>query len=222
MLLNYLYANFYEEADFLRVAKLTRSTLAELLHSRTMPDASYVLGCNTQAVSFVGNYDDRQIYRFHLKGHLNWLNALMRLTLDSEERARSYFEQEYSNSKALFFAGQLGQDFLRLAPDLRELFDEAKSDATWQNFLAGVYGVCTRDGQPGTIFLKQVGVAFIERLTQASGPADLSAEQQSVIRQAVTFLERVESDFAPHEVAQTSRQRCIIDVTERFLMNHAA
>ena len=31
-----------------------------------------------------------------------------------------------------------------------------------------------------------------------------------------------ERDFAPHEVAQASRQRCIIDVRARFLSDLAA
>lgn len=41
------------------------------------------------------------------------------------------------------------------------------------------------------------------------------------LERAVAFLDKVESDFAPHEASQTSRQRCIVDVNARFLSNIA-
>ena len=221
MLLNYLFANFQEERDFASAANLSAEALGDLIEARLMPSASYVVDGEARSLSFVSRYRDDAVYRFHLKGHLEWIEALSRLSLGSEARARDYFEHRYHLAKATFLSGDLGRDLAALLPEVPEGFDSRRAEATWDRFLKGVYGVCTRDGRPETIFLKQAGVDFIERLT-ASGPADLTGEELRLLARAVDFLDRVESDFAPHEVAQASRQRCIIDVRARFLSDLAA
>ena len=222
MLLTYLFKHYLEEADFLKAAGLSAEELAERLRARSFPAASYRIESETRAESYLGPQAERGAYRFHLKGHLDWLAALRRLELDSEARARSYFEQAYGTARWHFFSGPLGRDMLELVPGLAAPFDAAKAEETWREFLAGVYGLCTRDGQPGSIFLKQAGVLFIERLTAAAEPAELSAAQRAVLARAVALLDGVLSDFAPQEVARSSRQRCILDVTARYLRPAAA
>ncbi|MEO1018177.1 MAG: DUF6058 family natural product biosynthesis protein [Pseudomonadota bacterium] len=217
MLFNYLFANFYEEADFLRLAGVDAGSLQDMIDNRIMPQASYVLEGHSRVVSFVSDHNDAGTYRFHLKGHLEWLTTLRRLGLDSEALTRSYFKQAFETAAGSFFSGALGREFRRLMPDLPKAFDDALFEATWGHFLNGVYGVCTRDGQPASIFLKQAGVMFIEQVVAQGAAEDLSAGELDLLRRAVRFLDDVESDFAPHEVAQSSRQRCVIDVQKRFL-----
>ncbi|NIA68746.1 hypothetical protein HBA54_09100 [Pelagibius litoralis] len=221
MLLNYLFANFHEEQDFIRLAGISANDLENLIKKRIMPSAPYIFGSNARSVSFVSDVKEDRTYRFHLKGHLNWIKAIDRLNLDCEQRAREFFDARYAIAKKLFFSGQLGAELAACVPEVPSLFDAAQLEETWNHFLNGVYGVCTRDGQPETIFLKQSGVMFIERMTQA-GPKALSPTQLNTLTRAVAFLDGVESDFAPHEVAQASRQRCIVDVRARFLCNQAA
>lgn len=221
MLLNYLFANFLEERDFVAAAGLPADDLDNLIKARLIPSASYAVEGNIQSVSFVSTFRDDAVYRFHLKGHLKWIEALDRLSIDAEAQARDYFEHRYDVAMKAFLAGRLGTELTALAPDVPAKFDSKLADATWDHFLGGVYGVCTRDGLPETIFLKQVGVAFIEQLTASDGIA-LTDERLPLLGRAVDFLDSVESEFAPHEVTQASRQRCIIDVRARFLSDLAA
>lgn len=119
-----------------------------------------------------------------------------------------------------FFASALGQSLSAAEPDVPPRFDAAHRAASWDHFLNGIYGVCTTDGQPETIFLKQAGVMFIDAML-LSGGSRLSPRHRDLLRRAVAFLDPVLSAFAPHELRRSSRQRCILDA-EHLLAQSAA
>jgi len=215
MLLNYLYTNFLEERQFADVAGTTTDELAALIEAKVFPSPSYIYASKARSASFVADFSDDQVYRFHLRGHTDWYREVAQLGLNTEARARAHFFSRYEQAKLAFLSSPLGTELQTQAPDVVGLFDEDHADMTWGNFLNGVYGVCTRDGRPETIFLKQAGVMFIEQLTEG-GPGKLPQLQYALLRRAVDFLDSVKSEFAPHEIPKTSRQRCIIDVKAQF------
>jgi hypothetical protein len=215
MLLNYFYSNFLEEGAFAEACDTSRQELTALIDARVFPAASYQYTSSGQSVSFVSDFADRATYRFHLTGHTVWFEAVRRLGLDHEDRARRHFDNRYNNAKETFLTSNLGRQLTKVSNDVPAHFNGDHADMTWNNFLNGVYGVCTRDGQPESIFLKQACVMFIDRLN-VGGPGSLSATKLKLLQHTVMFLDTVESDFAPHEAPQTSRQRCIVDVNAQF------
>lgn len=221
MLLNYLYSNFMEEGAFAKSNGTSLQGLQALITARVFPSPSYIFESNGQSASFVSDFTERATYRFHLCGHSAWLEAITRLGLTTESRAHTYFYARYSSAREAFFASDLGQELIETAPDVPRQFDADHAKATWEHFLNGVYGVCTRDGQPETVFLKQVGVVFIERMI-VDGPGSLSDAQLALLARSVGFLDEVESDFAPHEAPLASRQRCIVDVSAKFFIGVVA
>jgi hypothetical protein len=221
MLMNYLYTNFFEENQFADVVRTDTEELNALIGARVFPSPSYVYDSKGQSVSFVANFTDEQTYRFHLRGHTEWYRDLTQLGLDTEARARTHFFNRYDQSKSTFLSSSLGVELQAEAPDVAGQFDEDHASATWGHFLNGVYGVCTRDGRPESVFLKQAGVMFIEQMI-ADRLNKLSHSQTALLRRAVEYLDGVESDFAPHEAPKTSRQRCIVDVHARFFDKKAA
>lgn len=221
MLLNYLYKNFFEECQFANVVRTDTEQLNALISARVFPSASYAYASNGQSVSFVADFPDTQTYRFHLRGHTDWYRDITQLCLDTEARARAYFFDRYEQAKSTFLSSFLGAELQAEAPDVVRQFDKDHGISTWGHFLNGVYGVCTRDGRPESIFLKQAGVMFIERMI-VGGPDNRSYPQIDLLGRAVDFLDGVESDFAPHEAPKVSRQRCIVDVKARFLDKKAA
>ncbi len=216
MLLTYLFENFYEETTFLKEAQISVADLSGLIQKRVMPKPSYIVKNTADVLSFVSSSCEVQPYRFHLKNHVAWLETLHVLNLDSEARARATFQVQYETAAKSFFISALGESILAIMPRFPEGFDAVHFDATWQYFLDGVYGVCTRNGMPGDIFLKQACVRFIDHFTEAFPDADISPEHQKTVLAAVDILDKVESDFAPHEVSETSRQRCIINMREKL------
>jgi len=216
MLLNYLYTNFMEETEFAQAINTPKQQLRNLITTRVFPAPSYVYNSNGQSISFIGTFTDTGTYRFHLQGHRAWHEAILQNDLTTESRARRYFFNRYEAEKKAFLEGSLGGALAKVSPEIPARFDTTHASSTWGYFLDGVYGVCTRDGQPETIFRKQICVMFIEHMT--AGHADAMTDDfLALLKRAVTFLDSVESDFAPHEVKQTSRQRCIIDVKSKFL-----
>lgn len=221
MLLNYLYANFQEEGSFCTAVGATSEELEGLRRARVFPSPSYVYQSKGHSTSFVTAWSEDVTYRFHLRGHARWFQVVSQFDLTTETRARQYFLDRYDQAKTAFLTSSLGVQLVSYAPDVPAHFDADHAQSTWQHFLNGVYGVCTRDGQPESVFLKQAGVMFIEQLI-AKGPGTLSKYQLGLLHQAVDFLDGVESDFAPHEAAQVSRQRCIVDVKEQYFRDATA
>ncbi|SFK89441.1 hypothetical protein SAMN04488518_11122 [Pseudovibrio ascidiaceicola] len=221
MLLNYLYSEFYEEQVFQDLLGLSSADWQSLLERRVMPAASYLFTNSSLCVSFLGQFQERELYRFHLKSHRRWFEDLQCFGLTQEQAAKAFFLSRFRNAKEAFLAGELGSRLHASDPEVLSAFDGDLEERTWGHFLNGTYGICTRDGQPDTIFQKQVGVRFVENMTKTE-PHLLSGEQLGLLRQTVDFLDGVESEFAPHEVAQSSRQRCIIDVREQYLAERVA
>ncbi|MEO9903975.1 DUF6058 family natural product biosynthesis protein [Nisaea sp.] len=221
MLLNYLYSHFLEESAFAETCGIPLHDLLSLMNRRIFPAPSYIYESNSRSVSFVSDFDEDATYRFHLRGHEAWFDAIRLFGFEKEERARRYFFSRYETAKQTFLTSELGRKLAEIVPDVPEQFNSSHADMTWENFLKGVYGVCTRDGQPESVFLKQAGVMFIEELT-STGPGSLATPELRLLAQAVTLLDRVESEFAPHEALHASRQRCIVDVQSKFLDKAAA
>ncbi|MEH6522866.1 DUF6058 family natural product biosynthesis protein [Sulfitobacter sp.] len=221
MLMNYLYANFLEEETFVTTNNITKEALSALTRACVFPAASYVYTSKGSSVSFVSSFSDDATYRFYLKGHSAWLESVVRLELTTEDHARQYFFSRYDDAKRTFYTSDLGQQLSEFAPDIKTQFDSDHANATWDHFLNGVYGVCTRDGQPETVFKKQALVLYIEQMT-TKGSASSAQVKLQLLERAVAALDEVESDFAPHEVSQTSRQRCIIDVRANILAKKPA
>ena len=218
MLLNYLYGNFYEETEFLEKIGKSASHLSKLTLDKVLPKPSYILEIQTDLTSFIGEHNEHKTYRFHLKGYVGWAEVMKNLGICSEERAKAFFRSEYKAVAEMFFTGHFGSILAEIIPDLPAAFDEAYFEATWGHFMDGVYGVYTKDGMPRSIFFKQALVMFVDGFTQRFPDPALSQKDQEILERAVAMLDGVESDFAPHEVAGTSRQRCITCIKEKYLL----
>lgn len=216
MLLNYLYDTFLEEAAFAKAAQMSLPQLQGFIERGICPDASYSIQTDTASTSFIATHLDHKTYRFHLKGHIRWIETLSSLGIETEAHAQQHFFARYDEAKRQFLSGSLGEALREYAPNVSAKFTSKYATDTWGYFKQGVYGLCTRGGQPEGIFVKQACVLFIEEMI-ATPPDAMSNAQIEVLATTVDHLDKVESDFAPHEVSQSSRQRCITDVKSRYL-----
>lgn len=216
MLIDYLHKHFLTTTAFAAAAGWTPVQLSQAIAARVMPGPSYRLAGMARVTSFVADEDVPLDASFHLAAHLAWAAELDRLQLQTEPAARAHFMQRYDAAKRAFAESDRGQPLLRTNPEVMARFDPGHAAATWDHFLNGVYGVCTRDGAPETVFHKQVGVMIVETLSRTP-PDRITPEALTRLAEAVDFLDEVASDFAPHERARSSRQRCITDIRTRFL-----
>ncbi|WP_120497411.1 DUF6058 family natural product biosynthesis protein [Kiloniella sp. EL199] len=216
MLLNYLYENFYEEASLLKQSLISQGQLRLFTSQRIAPRPSYVIAANFDAVSFVSQAALSETCRFYSKTYPKWLNILKTENLDTEDKAKEYFKKAYQDAEQSFFENELGKDLLEEHPTLPDYLTPEHFNETWDHFLKGVFGVCTRENLPQGIFEKQLLVRFIDYMKQHHSPENISPLSISRLQTAVGFLDKSEADFAPHEVPTTSRQRCINDVREQY------
>jgi hypothetical protein len=212
MSLTYLFETFQEESAFAAAHGTDPARLAGLIAQRLFPAPSYTLAYapdgGGRITSYFGTHADTASYRFHLKAHGRWLADIVRFGLDGEAQVEAFFRARYIAARDAFFAGALGRKLAAAMPDVAAGFDDGQIAASWRHFLDGTFGVCTRDGQPETIFLKEACASFVERMADGPGGAGYA----DILVPTVDLLDRVLSPFAPHEVERSSRQRWVNDM----------
>lgn len=214
MLLNYLYQEYLETSEFCKLANIQPAELSSLQKAKIMPNASYNLDINLHAKSYVAQKIENKCYQFYRKSQLIWLTIIDQRNILTEEAAQQYFKTQYEMAVADFLLSELAKNVCKNYPQSQ--WGLSPIDETWQHFLDGTYGLCTRSGMPNEIFLKQIYVRYIDFLNQKYTPNTMGTELRIVLSKAVNALDKVESDFAPHEVAHSSRQRCITNIKKDY------
>lgn len=215
MLLNYLYTHFCERSDFCATAQISSECLAELEAAKLVPKASYIVQVDLAATSFVAQHNEQKTYSFYRKEQLDWLAEIDAENINTEAAARTKFDTQYNAAIELFLQSKLGKNIANIFPKSQwNLSDYAD---TWVHFTNGTYGLCTTTGLPNEIFKKHIYIRFIEFITAANQPHEIPNNILNLLKQAVNALDEIEADFAPHEVALSSRQRCIINIKEQYL-----
>ena len=211
MTLNYLFQNFLEQSEFARQANISAPELEDLIDWQIIPTASYCYQANGKVRSFISDHEDVQLYRFHLKGHLAWINAIQNLQIENQKASQNYFFDRYNSAQRILKESGIGKELNILLPEILPKFDDALRADTWKHFINGVYGVCTKDGMPETILIKQICVKFIDAFTAAEHLRHSTSHRELLLK-TVDLLDQVVSAFAPRELEKSSRQRCVLDV----------
>lgn len=215
MLLNYLYQNYLERADFCVAANISEQALVLLEAKSLVPRPSYILAVGLQAKSFIAKHDEQAEYNFYRKDQLKWVTQIRHAEITTKDAARRLFYAQYNAAIVDFKASEIGKEIIKIYPPLEwKLSDYAE---TWRHFTIGTYGLCTRTGLPREIFLKHIYIRFIEYVTAANRPENIPQNLKALLLAVVDDLDiNIESDFAPHEIQKSSRQRCIIDVRKDY------
>lgn len=215
-MLDYFDLHFLTEAGFAAMAGWSPCQLQAAVQDRLVPGPSYRLAGQVHVTSFLDDGVQDLDVAYHLTSHLAWIGEIQRFGIKDEAEAKALFMSRYEGAKRIFAMTDPGAALIMAAPEVMPAFDEQHAMMTWDHFLNGVYGSCTRNGAPETIFCKQVGVRMIEALIRTA-PEAMPAATKALLTEAVDFLDQVVSGFAPHERARSSRQRCIDDVRACYL-----
>lgn len=206
-LLDYLHTYFMSEPQLLFRCGLAPERLAELQREGRAPLPSYKVRCAGAVTSYFGERA--------LDGELAWYPQAMAEWLIEAEHAdaatlRARFERRYRAELA-----RLAEQGLPMVEPIGGLDEE------WAHFLAGTYGVCTRDGRVEQIAAKSALVVLIDKLTERQTRASLLEAELVLLRRAVDLLDETAAWFAPHERAASSRARCVDGARRRYLGGEA-
>ncbi|MGJ8529471.1 DUF6058 family natural product biosynthesis protein [Maritalea sp.] len=216
MLLPYLFSNFYEAAEFCARADCSTDEFAQMQAHKITPNASYQLETNMEVTSYIGVHQENCALQFYPKSGLDWLTLLQNTNITNEADAKQAFTTQFEATKTTLASSPGGKEILGVFPELIAAFDDHQLEATWQHFLDGTYGICTRTGLPDAIFLKQFYVRLIDQMVGQYSASSIPEKSRVMLQKAIFCLDQVEAEFAPHEVTQSSRQRCIIDVRANY------
>lgn len=218
-LLEYLQENFYTRRELLAGSKVDLSHFLAWQHAACMPLPSYRLDVRIDCLSFFGEHEEVQQLEFYAKGYVTWLDFLATLAPSEflPQQAYAAFRQRYQartlelfeeGIQPLKFGGQAG----RIDPDA--LDEHIASE--WASFLKGTYGLCTRSGLPEDIAGKEMATLVIDEITDRQRKAKLGEDEAAVLLKAVRQLDQASSQFAPHERARSSRERCIRGTVAKY------
>lgn len=104
--------------------------------------------------------------------------------------------------------------------DVLQDYDEAKLETflekEWQNYLQGIYGLCTNDPTPENIAVKEIMMARIRLLTAEGAKAALTDEEQIRLKPILQVFAQVLAPFAPYELAHSSRQKWLNAIVAKY------
>ncbi len=210
----YLATHFQPTKAHAAACDINIDQLEDLIAKGLYPGASYKVQHKFLCNSFVANEElqtDSTLYKI---SHRNWYEAIKQENITKEASAFDLFTTRYHAAHHAHFNREIGQIMQQLWPAIAKPPKMRDLAASWSYFKEGVYGVCTSDGLPETIFQKQYGVRFMDHVMSA--PAQHAPEVEKLIRQIIDWLDGVIAPFPPHEIATSSRQRCIVNARIRF------
>ncbi|MEZ8227019.1 DUF6058 family natural product biosynthesis protein [Vibrio splendidus] len=205
-LIEYLETHYITKEKLLSLSTISEKELGRCQKRKLMPAASYKLNLSVHSQSYTGQFEECYEVEYYPRGYASWLRTVF--VFDNQEQAFALFSSQYISSiEALkdnghFSAASVVAD--KLDVHLKE---------EWKHFLEGTYGLCTITGLPEEIAAKEVAIIDIESLLKL-GVSNKS--QLERLRLAVSLLDKVASQFAPHERSASSRVRYVDEVKARF------
>ncbi len=208
MLLSYLFRYFITEQELLEQAKVSSQELVQFQKNEIMPQASYSIDTKIKCLSFFGDYQENNFLQFYPNQYIGWLTKIKDKTIN-QNNAKKFFAKEYEEKMNSL------EEFGLVAFQLKEQL-ENHIEEEWKHFLSGIYGLCTVTGLASEIAAKEVAISIIDEITLRQTRKEISDPEKLTLSKAVELLDQVSSPFAPHERANSSRERCVNLVKELY------
>lgn len=205
-LLGYLRdAGFIEENQLLAQVGIDATQLSQYQQQRCCPMPSYRVQLAGQVTSFFGEQSLTEEIRYYPKGMPFWLGVIQQFS--DEQAVKQYFINAYQQAaQALIADSQY--------PDIDEgLLATVDLANVWQHFLKGTYGVCTTNALPDIIARKTLAARAIDKHLNGA------TVDTAVLHRLIDLLDAVAAEFAPHERPQSSRQRLVTELRQRYPLN---
>ena len=207
MLLQYLNTHFITTDKLLAVTGVERDLLTSLQAEKRMPLASYQIQQSIQCQSFFGEHAVSESIDFYSQGYAFWLGLAVQPSFD----VKQYFFDEYQAELQRLAQQLIPMSDIQFVTDL-----STHLEREWTHFLDGIYGLCTVSGLPKDIARKEYTIHLIKSVTQEGEASSLAPHERDLLQSGVDLLDQSSAQFAPHEVARSSRQKFILDMKTKY------
>jgi len=210
-LIQYLNDSFYSKQQLLALTKTDDADFRRFQEQKIMPKCSYKLALTMNCDSFLGAHKNHEVIEYYAKGYVSWLELIK--SKQNALEIYQYFEQSYLNNLAELKKVGFSSSNSKVTGEVKSHIKEE-----WQHFLNGTYGLCTRSGLPHDIAAKELAIIIINELcdVQINNNNDLTNENRAKLNDAVNLLDKASAEFAPHERLNSSRERLINVVREKY------
>jgi hypothetical protein len=227
-ILDYLNSNFLSSEQLSGRTGVSVDGIGRWVGSSCLPAPSYRLDGDGSVHSFFGiepGVSPGGYQRFYFNpSHVHKLQSLELSTLEPAQIAKSLkrsFAQEYVATLVEHEMVRFGMNFYfddagEAGPVLDELLE-----SEWGYYLDGTYGLCTRNADVKEIAIKEAMIKKIDFITVDRTKEDLTDHQREHLKNSVSKLDRVSSQFSPHEFLRSSRFKYIDQVRDKYQLHEA-
>ncbi len=191
----YLDQNFLTLAALAERAGLTPERVLEMIEAECAPGHSYEVRGELTVTSSFGDYRlPVPPQRYYHPSIAEWLTRAETLAEDRSLAAVSKLV------RADFEAGIAKALQGKVTPGCKS------PEHAWQYLLDGTWGLCLKDISVAAMARKELARAAIAEFSDPGPEESLSETARSDLNAAIKQYNSVAADFAPHEVAESSRR----------------
>ena len=217
--LRYIDSHFIARTDLLARTGIDDGQLQALVDQRLIPRASYFPDENGWIRSNLGGVPiaiDDAYFHPSLISHIHEVRSLLAAGADCEQLAeerRTAFCASYAcRVRSMHALGLLEQEIREkhfADPDALA----AVANTEYEHWLAGTYGLCTRENTPEAVAIKECTVRNIDHLAQGE---ELRGDARERLVRYIRLYDSVAAFFAPFERKGSSRYRLCTVIPERY------
>ncbi|SFC16205.1 DUF6058 family natural product biosynthesis protein [Pseudoalteromonas denitrificans] len=203
-LFEYLSSHYYDQNQLLEACSLNLDLLTRWQDLGIFPKPAYRLNSQIECSSYYGLHQCKEYWDYYARGSDKWAKLIHSKESCSPSQAYELFFNKYcTHLSYLQNQGFYCED---------ETFSEQLNEhvqTQWQHFINGKFSLTTQNGLIEEIVEIEIGMIVIMNVTQCHSITELSDEDKQQIRQALKYLNKSLSHFAPHERAQSYRAKYI-------------
>ncbi len=210
-LFEYLTTHYYGQKQLLEACHINEDCLIEMQQSGLFPKPSYRLANNIECSSYYGLHQCQEYWDYYPRGYLKWAKIVSSNNKLSTIQAYEIFFTSYCTHLSYLQNAGLCSKSEIFSDDIHEHIQ-----GQWQHFLNGKFGLTTQNGTIEEIVEIEVSMDIILDITQCHSKENLSDAERKTVRNALKYLNRSLSQFAPHERPQSYRTKLIDNTIKQY------
>ena len=203
-LFEYLSSHFYDQNQVLESCAIDLEQLSYWQEIGIFPKPAYKLNSQIECSSYYGLHECKEYWDFYARGCDKWAKLIHSKEACTPSQAYELFFNKYCTHLAYLQSQGFYCEDETFTDQLQE-----HVQSQWQHFINGKFSLTTQNGYIEEIVEAEVGMLIIMNITQCHSVESLIDSDKDQVRQAIKYLNKSLSHFAPHERGQSYRARFI-------------
>lgn len=225
-ILNYLEQKFYSLQQLVDRSGVAEARINDWIAAGCLPAHSYRVDAAGNVHSFFGVHesvtDGSEETLYFNPSHIGRIEELEKAGQPSQELAktlRQAFCSDYLATLTEHRMDRFGMADCFNADGSNSTVLNELLESEWGGYLDGTYGLCTRNADAEEIATKEAMIKKIKYLTGDGSKEVVTGVERQELSEAIDRLDRVSSQFAPHEFERSSRYKYVVVMREKYRLS---